>query len=858
MGVGSSDLDWGKPEDENRDMWGYKGGMTTPPQHVWSEFYLEGFPSLGRGARNQDGSVPPKIGLIAQDVDRLTVFGGQFDENNNKWTTDIGKQGTIQNQAYPLKFGGVNGGGWGDAWKKQGPDAKVCTPENYPVCSMSRFRAYAPTLYQWQSKPFQGYHDNETGVTTMATEVGDQRNMMNEWLHRIDDMVTQYQSGAFDGLRNVNDSDTRNWDPCSEPGTLETVLPLGTAAVLVYLVRLIDLTSLVGAQEETLLQLSAAALGFHVGKFLFAQGRGIWSGDKTEEEELRAAMANDVLFAAASLVAIPVGSFLSDQLSYNYDWATPRVLEISSAVAAYLIFRNQFSEWLIEQIRVGGYGAYPITFLLSLVGQVEKFFCRAGNWGQQACMDTKRLPYSRYWDVGSLAAMLVDSARDETGWSRDDPRTEFVYRGLLTTPAFLYAGTEENEIPGLYHTHLVNPIGLIMPVETDAFPAQTGLNRSHWVNWYSANLASWTGDFDVTKFGVGDFHLRYACQNFQVLMEGDEKTVNTKEEAVDALVASNLKKWVNALVAKAQDPSYLVQQKTIPGLQESGYTFPKGLPVLYGYQKYLKTCADDYEPVSGYGFDTLQSRGIYAGFLIQDEPPVRTAAWTELEANQVWDSSNLETGWGKFDIWDQQNQIALAHYIYADKGENQADDFVDNFEQGFMGVRAVIQAHPENPGFTASPFKAGGFLPLKPLPVQTTTCLDAAQAIKSFADPDTAYATIQQWKPTLPKLTPYACDPQSLATLLVFEILYPYSQNQGLDAGMEQLVAVANIYFNSKTDKYAACKQLMFQSRAGAVITQTPFFKGLNAKNQSLVTSWKANEPPSQQCQGHYGPLAPP
>jgi len=612
MGAGISDLDWGKDETHDYDMWGWKADMDGPfpggpPQHAWSEFYREGFPSQGRGEYGQfpvnSQNEAYSIGLAAQSDDVLQSFGASLTDPKWLWSETEGYYAVGPKGKLAPRFATVDGGGWGLV-----KDPDVCTPLNYPNCSLKTFRQKDPFIQQWSAKPFIGTLSVPANWSGDGPELqfqlpgpapGGQKSMMDRWLDSIDLIVHNYKAGLYDSLKDVNSKDTSNWDPCDQPGILESFFPVVTAIFTAGVMRYLDIQGVLGEPAAGLVTLNVALFGYHVGKYSFVKGDDIFTGENKEViEALEKDMAKDLLRAGAIASGLTLGPPLADNL--NVDNVT--AVQVGLGIGTYLLLQNAMEDFLIQQIQMQGVFAFPVFFLFGLFKGIRKFFCHVGNWGQQACFGgegsaaRKEFPDARLWDVASMAIMLTDEALTDTLWTRDSPEAEFILRGMLTGPAMMYAGADPTTEPiGLYASHMVNPIGLIMPIEAGAATLNVGDQVQNLpTNRYEAKVGSWTGaDYDTTSWGTLLLHARYGCNNFRVILEGTEEEPDPTMKAVDQRVSQTLKSWMDALITAASNPSNIQKQGEIPGL-ESGLTplQPIGMDPLVTCAYYL----EDFDP----------------------------------------------------------------------------------------------------------------------------------------------------------------------------------------------------------------------------------------------------------------------
>ena len=240
MGVASSDLDWGDPKPGSQyDIWGYNPWegqtQTNPPQHVWSEFYRDGFPPYGRGEKIGDQTPGQKttVPVFGGQEDILNLFGPglKYDVDRFEYATGDGPNNMARggaSQTQP-KYGKIVTPG--NANWLIGND--VCTPTNYPNCDMRQFRNSAAEVHEWTGQTSQLLHGTASGVDPVSyvaelnTYEPDSQLSIDYWLEVVEDLVKAYKNNEFDALSEVNDRDTRDWDPCDDgPSFVTMVLPI--------------------------------------------------------------------------------------------------------------------------------------------------------------------------------------------------------------------------------------------------------------------------------------------------------------------------------------------------------------------------------------------------------------------------------------------------------------------------------------------------------------------------------------------------------------------------------------------------------------------------------------------------------
>jgi hypothetical protein len=797
MGAGISDLDWGRDWGPNRDMWGHiPDGMQKPPQQVWSELYRKGAPPEGRGYIPKTIQVGEEFTSIfpGQNEDILKSFGPQL--QGGLLCAD-GESCPQLNQAknvmYGMKFASVNPNpkGWHPT-KVEGVGL-TCVPQHFPfvseernapLCDMRDFRNGAPIVEQfpggWQSKVTQVAlpYGNQPGFQykdPIVQKSGNQVNVMDEWLRSIELVVAAYKNNEFEELDRVNSLDTKDWDPCDGgESALIKILPVLSGAFTAWGSGLFDLTPVLGADANFVFRVGSFLVGYHVAMYVYAVGDSFFGGDRNAKEKYEDAIAQDITVSLGIIGGIALTPSIQNAL-WEYNTNEYVIMIPTSAILAKFA-DSWVAPFLAIQIQRGGFLASPIAFGIALTKTVfhaiEYTVCRIGHWGEEACLG-KEFPDSRLWDVGSLAALLTDKAIDDY-WhcNRNDPRAEFMMRGFLLSPAFMWAGTSEDNFPGLYSKYLTNPLGLIMPIDsvvntnedgtiliTDPNNPRNDYQATALGNAFSGFLLSWSGEEDPIAWGAGVLRNRFACQNFKVLLKGDETATSDSPsdwQDVDIAVAENLKTWSDSLRRKAEDPSNIYAVGQIKGTLGQFQ-----VPDLYSIEVYIDTCMKDRDTRKGTGFNTVDDRGRFAQVLLGEELANKNPGdehdieLTILTANTIFQYGTLAAGWSLFvKAWGSMypdNLAALAHYIYDQEfwGWKQKADFYGVFEQGYEGVKDYKESHAKKPWQPT-----GLLVPLQPAKIPLSpTCGEIMKGVAAMPLSENENALAVVWA-ALQKVTP--------------------------------------------------------------------------------------------------------
>lgn len=697
MGVAAStDVNISSPPVGNYDFWGYVPPGLTPPQHSWSELYTKGYPPTNLRAamapyfynmNNVPTGVYKSFGTGGQGSDILQTFGknisGDVDGESNPY------QATVM-------FPNANTLQW--------PATKdttevVCTPETYPYCDMTNWSRYNNKQFTpWSA--WWGYETDwaNTGLgnpiyTHKNTELPVSSQTFDgpaTWATYLNNITDKYLAGQFDLLNKVNSKDTSGYDPCAGSGFFETVLPLaaGLAAVVVPNIFGFEFIVLLPKDAKGVLDLALASTGYSLGKVTML-------GSDSRAVRYKEKAANSICLGAGYVGGV-VGATAA--LDNAEPWQIAAV-----GVGSALLARRILFDAVVQSLRPASFGLGIVGFVLNAFDDILYFFCRWANWGMQACDDhtDKGFPDARKWDVASVAAQLADRAAAQEGWGKDDPRREFVFRGLLTGPAMSEAAVEPQNrgTYQIYQDLRVNPLGSWLQVHSKntGFDANNSDSPSGLGNYMEGTYSSITGQTNATGWwGTAGDHNRYACNNIDVILNAAEDDGHSEEGSQqrdnDKQLATNLKNWIDTLIAKARDPNNIRMQGVIPGMPGAGT-----MKFDYDSATYLATCADDFHGVQGEhygtGFNHVRERGNYATNFGNEMAPFWTEVTNEkqalLAANLMFASLGNEldaiSDLQKKGVRDH-NIAMIVQYWHKPKGEAQRWSFDNNWAQTDNGV----------------------------------------------------------------------------------------------------------------------------------------------------------------------------
>ena len=756
MGSGNSVPIWLNPNQtpENYDAWGYiPESMPTPPQHDWSELYQEGFPDTSLFSDSY------LKGESSSVVGYGTLWAGQQNDRLTTWGIDLSAYKPVQNKEFhPTKTTFAHpqwNFGQGNYIGKWAPSEDTCDPSNFPNCDMIDF-SYSQgdvrnRLAKWWYS--EGWSSNKPSAPMIWNKAGPNQDIYTESIER---MVEKYGQGKYTGLLDVNSQDTSAYDPCdNNAGFLEAIPPLlGAVSFLMLKSYGGDVLALVPESGSLTVQVTLP-LGVYYLSNASLQDPG--------SDEFFDAM--DHCAKAISLGGGVFAGFLA-----NGEFPLENIPAVAYAVVGGLIgfsVNDLVYKALIPAAGVGSILTYiPKVILKFLSDLICKWttasFSACDDFGTEAGGTEKGFPDARRWDVGSLSARLTDIACEEEGISKNSPQAKFIFRSLVTNPKWFEAATSHKDESIWHQGKPMNPLGLVVAIEEHGhtefgtkLPA-FGKYDKWWQNWTDERYG-WTGVESVADPIAADN--RYACQSFNLLYQGDECydsgrpagptndpnadpcAENTSDWNEDSTLASQMKSWLADAVAASRDPLNYQKQFTVPGLS---YTYRKigGVPT---YEQYFDTCFQDFDGDTGLGFDNVNQRGEMAlAYMNISHPlvPNNTPAEAKMIANSLFHLyPTLEAAWAYIEAgWSEQNQIAYAHYLYADDndfkwGDTQFTTF-QTWENGFTEVKEFKRRHlPRQFGPMTNPMEnLGNPKLLKPLgPPENAPTGEVAQGLALVA-----------------------------------------------------------------------------------------------------------------------------
>lgn len=450
---------------------------------------------------------------------------------------------------------------WGRVNEPFNQSATLCTPDNFPDCDVNAMRQYAPTMQLFDGKTY---------------------NAMDMYSLAIDDAYTKgYVGGGFDAIAAVNENDTSTYDPCDNPSVIETVVPLtagiaaGTFTSRIILPTFASGKTVAGFVAPVVMTGSFVA-GWSLG---LAQLRG-WQDNSAQYKQAAYAI---VISGGAVL-----GAFVADAVN-----AGPMV---QAGVACGVVYLSTTAipgvELVLER------SGFLTGFLFGLVDVIsngmQRFFCGLTTDSFEACADKGEHPKGRRWDVATVAGKLTDEVCEREGWARDDPRAEFVFRGLVTGPAMMSAAA-----PGtysLFDNQLVNPIGSIYENPWTTTSSTTPTSAPYQWEFFGT-VAGWDGAQSGWKDAAGSN--LYACQNWDVLRNGAQSNGTPQSAALkdtfDHWIGNDdLETKVGVLVQAAYDPANISKMRHISGMNAPAIPYKSSCNDLLQIVLESRTYVDRY------------------------------------------------------------------------------------------------------------------------------------------------------------------------------------------------------------------------------------------------------------------------
>jgi len=415
-----------------------------------------------------------------------------------------------------------------------------CNPFTYPSCDMTLMRNTGGSSVQmW---------DGSTPIDTT-----------DRWAEKVDVLTREYLNGDYDwlfkGIHNVNMADTRNHSTCDSTG-LDMGQLLGIAAAVVAVVAANFFTADIPEVEIGTRVSASVALG-GMAYYYIRYSASVFDAPEHAIFLDRAGLTFGVGIGAT--VGGFVGSLLGYQLMGNVVGGGVGYLTITPIVIGFLPTLTGISSYVISTITwMTSNFTKAISWIDCKITAMAYTAAQDPAWNHAWTSDDKTHTGNkpRRWDTPSIAVMIVEEAKTK-GLITTPAQAEFMFRGLLTGPALMMAGsvtTPADRWDGasgktIYEVAAggVNPLGELAPYQWN-FDGLTG-NYS-LDQYYGAD-----GSYDTLTNQIGNQDY-WACQSWDVIRNHPGSDY--------ALFNSNIDKWMHALAAKATLP-YLNQQELIPG-----------------------------------------------------------------------------------------------------------------------------------------------------------------------------------------------------------------------------------------------------------------------------------------------------
>jgi hypothetical protein len=642
----------------NYDDAGYiPDGLTYPPQNSWNE-------ALNYGGDNTHMrfNIPNTQFTWGATEGLLTSFGTINQPGGYPQLYDIaqglpnrsryvdGEYMSVKQQPKPYS-----------TWKSQCDgdtctDLPTCTPDTFPNCTMQQMMEAGG-----EASFFDGKTQNAGRIYADSVNRA---------------YAKAFVGGGIEALQQVNTSEHSTFDPCSGPGLLELLLPLGAAAagVAIY--------SYYGKPELTLAagsQVADAGMIVVFG-FMYNYSKGLL--------EYLNEPSNIHFERAARFLVYPAGIYGGYQLgtvAFNNtsQQGNQTYFQISGAAVGVSLSER----WLVMPVsKALSKGSFLGGLLLGGFGFIMRgmshFWC-ALTTNQDSCtaLDQVEFQDSRRWDAASIAAMLTLEVCEREGWTKDTAEAQFVFRGLLSGPALMTAPMTSQSAPTIFDQTLANPMGYTYAGRwQQEFPAHSELQHTRFKR--SHNIYGWDGD--VAGWGdMGNSNL-YSCENWDVMREGLQQNTHPGTKALKRKFDSWIGNWkdpgspAGVLVAAAKVHANIEAMKHIPGWEledATNLTFPDLLkPTLLAGGVAPLSMPDTLQFGSESGYQSglrwtppAELQDTYNVFPIDKLNEIYTAPlhpvtpYDPSYCGQVWaDMMNGEDAWASFTRLQVRDQLRAA------------------------------------------------------------------------------------------------------------------------------------------------------------------------------------------------------
>ncbi len=535
-------------------------GMTYTPQTSWSEPANYGGTKHMR-ATLQLGGMPIDWGITEG---LLTSFGTAGAPNGYPQLYDttagfpwigFGKYGNygdgefasikVQPQPYSQWRNGANG-----------PDPKdnVCTPLTFPNCSM---------VGMMEAGGEASFFDHKT------------QNAGRIYAESVNRAYTRaFLGGGIESLKDVNTAEHSTFDPCSGPGLFEVLLPLGAAvaatAAFQYYGRP-ELSAVAGTGV-------AGGATICIFGFVFNYTTGLLEAFNEPTNIHFERATRFLLYPLGGYVGALAGGYVYQQSSQS---AGEAPFQYGGAILGAWVLERHYVVPVAHALASASFvGRLLLGAMGALMSGISGLWCRLTvNTDSCTAFDQdSTLMDSRRWDAVSLAAMLTLEVMEREGWAKEDPRTEFVFRGLLTGPSLLEAPVVDAD-RSMFAQDLVNPMGYLYAGRwMQSMNWTSGVKHDAWYTLFQRNgtIVGWDGTIATGWGDLVNSNL-YSCENWDILREGTQKKTFPATKQVKGTFDSWVGNWqtpksIGKLVAAANIPANLEAMRRIPGWELSSST----------------------------------------------------------------------------------------------------------------------------------------------------------------------------------------------------------------------------------------------------------------------------------------------
>lgn len=411
----------------SQDHWGFlpKGihAGNPPPQHFWSQYYFHGggaasYKSSYGVVSNPNGTVRHKgisTDIMGMFAPNLLVTGDNTTQEFNVVASNKGTATTWTNNPH-ASFGMVFAGCEKDGQSGCYDRSRACSALNYPWCNMTGMRQNAPTAISTWDNPTESF------------------NLIDRYRIMVDNLAQAYSTGGFEELSAVNKVDPVAVDPCagSGKGILGRIIPtLAALGIVIVMDIVVDpiLPITPDGFPKMALSLVPAITVYNLTSYNFA--RNLFGEDSDNAKWYR----DMSLYSLLSGGGFFLGSYGAQILEMGTVEQLLGGLGVGWALTYFLWTPAQVI--FVSNTWLGGAVFQLVDWLTS---GFHWLICKAGNAFMSPlppCYDNYVNATARVWDYPSLAAMLTDNVRAQEGWTRSDPRSVYVFKGLLMTHSLL-------------------------------------------------------------------------------------------------------------------------------------------------------------------------------------------------------------------------------------------------------------------------------------------------------------------------------------------------------------------------------------------------------------------------------------